>query len=411
MCCVCVCMCSSYPVSLPVSAATYISHSYYVFIRLKTLKLTVVDVRRNMEYQRKLLSSPNFKSFVSSIPDMDDLRRTCHVRAALKFQSKVERWTIPEERKGWDTQLLRNFKIDLRNIDRLYHLAGLNTSNFFMCHLLVRVCCTKNNSKNNQQTGDNNIFYYVELAIGINRNAGVEGGFLFICKDASLFMRLVLSFDHNMEEIYQSLRVDDGILPVDELRHLFFDYYDVHFYRNDCEAFFHHIISMGCSSSVDSYYFMKQQLLPLVVLCLRSVSSHVDILRGQLSSSDTYPTTFLRCVNQYITDTRAKIEYDVFRCSGVFYRRFTKWRYLRNISQETFPDIWCESCGDVTAEENNDVESAFGDACMMSRTYLLPKEDDVDVVDGDCKEVEKKVVEEKEMSEDDATDDVEKQQQ
>ena len=141
-----------------------------------------------MEYQQEILSYPNFKSLVSSIVNMDELKRTCHVRVALRFQSKVGRWTIPEERKDWDMQVLRKFRINLKNVDRLYHLAGLNSSNIFTCHLLVRVCYNKNNIKNNssssssQRNGDN-IFYYVELAICIDKNANTEGGFLFICLD------------------------------------------------------------------------------------------------------------------------------------------------------------------------------------------------------------------------------------
>ena len=281
---------------------------------------------------RRYTTHPNFKSLVPSIHYIDDLTKLDYIRYVLQYQYLFDRWITPQELKDWDTRDIQNFVIDMNMVDRLYYVSGCgwyDTHNC-KCHLLIRIC------------SERNTFFYVEVACcactcdghcgggedgdGGNGDSG-GGGIITISRDARLFMNLVLSFDHDKNQIYQSL-IEDGIYIAD-----IYDDYDGYYsdidqqYRDRYSSTYHQLISLmnASSSPLDKYF-----VLPLHVISLRTVYNNKDILLDKIISGENFPLTLGNRIKKYIGDRDAKMMYESYIHNHIIYKPFMKWRYVRN---------------------------------------------------------------------------------
>ncbi|XP_068206570.1 uncharacterized protein [Palaemon carinicauda] len=116
------------------------------------------------------------------------------------YQYMFERRTTPWEMTEWDYDDLQTFKIDLEEIDRLYHVYFSDDGTSGQDYQLIGRVEHKGQP------------LYVELVASCDYT-GFDcrgGGVIFVSRDANLFMRLVLTSDCKKDLIYQSLE-EDGI--------------------------------------------------------------------------------------------------------------------------------------------------------------------------------------------------------
>ena len=160
-----------------------------------------------------LQTHPSFKSFNPNVKNAEEIDDYLH--EALHYQHTFEKRTTPWEAQQWDYEELQRFNIDLEKIDRLYYIfydSGVGGRNFQM---IARM------EKDEEQP------IYVEMVASCDYTGfDCQGsGYIFISKNANLFMKLVLAEaekDVDKSLIYDSLREDS--IYVEEMDNYY--YYD-----------------------------------------------------------------------------------------------------------------------------------------------------------------------------------------
>lgn len=122
----------------------------------------------------------NFKSLVADVRCAEDIRE--RVGGALANQDKLDRSTSPWETHLWKDEELKDFHLDLKSIDRLYHIQneeGEDDSGDDF-ELVVRVEYKKHH-------------LFVELRAGYHFSDYEYrgGGDIFVCFDANLFTKTI----------------------------------------------------------------------------------------------------------------------------------------------------------------------------------------------------------------------------
>ena len=152
---------------------------------------------------------PNFKSVHPAIANEFDFFRI-HFSHHCGFSAMVKK-TTPLEMNNWKSEELQSFRINLRNIDRLYHTSDSLYLNTDMWEYIIRI---------QPDDGGNPIYIQVmaerRYCMSNGENGKIKGGgFIYLSRDASMFMNVVLRSDINKIPIYQSLR-EDGIQYEDQ---------------------------------------------------------------------------------------------------------------------------------------------------------------------------------------------------
>ena len=139
----------------------------------------------------------DFKSLYPSITTAIDIED--ELGEPIVYQYLFPRQTTPMEMREWDFHDLQNIKIDMGNVDRLYHLDILDIE-----------------GEDREFEFIGRIQYEYPLYVQMWATCDCEGfesygeGFIYVCKDADLFMNLVLNEKHNIDLIYEFL-LEDGI--------------------------------------------------------------------------------------------------------------------------------------------------------------------------------------------------------
>ena len=143
------------------------------------------------------MTHPHFKTVVPYITNVEGINNL--VGTALDYQYMFHRKTTPLELKEWDYDELQKFEINLEIVDRLYYIKEDCHSNGSEFQLIVRM----------DYKGTH---LYVELAASCDYTGFdcVGGGYIFVSRDADLFMKLVLEPQCAKNLIYKSL-AEDGI--------------------------------------------------------------------------------------------------------------------------------------------------------------------------------------------------------
>ena len=144
---------------------------------------------------------PNFKSLNPSVTNIEKISK--RIGEALRYQSEFEKKTSPSETKNeWKNKELRqSFKINLAEIDRLYYIHFFNHGIDREFRMIARM------DQNNHQ-----LPLYVKLEARCDYD-GFEkygSGYIYISRDVSLFMNLVIVDAYNKDDILKSL-AQDGI--------------------------------------------------------------------------------------------------------------------------------------------------------------------------------------------------------
>ena len=212
-----------------------------------------------------LKTHPDFKSVISSVvnaEDMDD-----HLFEALSYQYMFDRRTTPWEMQHWDYKDLQAFKIDLEQVDRLYHIKFFENAGDREFEMIGRM----------QYKGEP---LYVELNAGCdNTGFDCQGmGNIFISRDANLFMKLVLRSNNEKDLIYKSL-ADDGIEVEEEEQ-----------------------------SEFDVHKRMFSRTVPMLkYICHEAVYQHEQKLQSQF---EQLPKILANSLEEFIRFQEAKKDYD-----------------------------------------------------------------------------------------------------
>ena len=125
--------------------------------------------------------------------------------------SAMVKTTTPWEMKCWKKDELESFEIDLKKVDRLYHIRDHLSWNTDTWEYIIRM------QRDDDETGRHQQPLYIHLSaqmtIHFSNNGDVKfkgGGFIFISRDANTFMKIVLRSDINKGRIYRSLE-EDGV--------------------------------------------------------------------------------------------------------------------------------------------------------------------------------------------------------
>ena len=165
----------------------------------------------------ELKTHPEFRSAEVTVRDADTMDD--YLGEALFHQHMFDKRTTPWEVKEWDYDFLQEFRIDLEKVDRLYHIWHMN-----------------DNVSNREFQFIARMDYegkplYVELIASCDYT-GFEcqgGGYIFISRDPSLFMKVVLSEgDHLNKKLIHQLLQEDMIY----IEEIYYDRFSRMFWRN-----------------------------------------------------------------------------------------------------------------------------------------------------------------------------------
>lgn len=151
-----------------------------------------------MSVKGKKNTHPNFKSLNPSITNADCMYN--RIGEALRHQRDFEKKTSPLEMKEWEYEKLQSFEINLAEVDRLYYIHFFNHGIDREFRMIARV-------KLHHQPP-----LYVKLEARCDKD-GFEkfgSGYVYISRDASLFIKLVIMDTDNKNDIFKSL-ARDGI--------------------------------------------------------------------------------------------------------------------------------------------------------------------------------------------------------
>ena len=132
-----------------------------------------------------LKTHPNFKSVDENIRTADAMYN--HVGWAIDNQQYFQKTTIPWE-TGFSINEFPNFKIDLEKVDRLYYIDCDEDEDRYK--LICRI------------QGE----FYIYMTANLCSCHSKLKGFIFVGRDANLFMKVVLFRNPQCEEtlIYES---------------------------------------------------------------------------------------------------------------------------------------------------------------------------------------------------------------
>ena len=198
-----------------------------------------------------LTAQHHFKSVDPAVIDTTTIED--YLWEPLDFQYMFDRRTTPWEIQQWDHDELQSFKIDVGKIDRLYHIhtTDINESDREY-ELIARL----------QYKGQP---LYVELNASCDFT-GFDcqgGGAIFVSRNASLFMRLVLTSGNKKDLIYESL-AEDGI-EVEEQSEF-----------DACQRIFRKNVPMLKYLCHEAFYKNEEELQPYVSLLPTILSNSVD---------------------------------------------------------------------------------------------------------------------------------------
>ena len=194
-----------------------------------------------------------------------------YLSEALFYQHMFDKRTTPWEAQEWDYGVLQEFEVKLEMVDRLYYIHynsdGVSGRDF---KLIARV----------EYEGK---ALYVEMIASCDYT-GFEcqgGGFIFVSRDANLFMKLVLTEredDLNKKLIYESLQKDS--IYVEEEDEIL------------CEKFSR----------------MMRECVPMLkYLCHEVVYQNRNTLRGYKT---LLPKILIQSIDDFIRDKEARIAYN-----------------------------------------------------------------------------------------------------
>ena len=144
---------------------------------------------------------PNFKSLIPKVQNFTDIEQIIY--KPLLYQDGFSISTTPLEMRNWNDKLPDQL-ITIKNIDRLYDIGYINTINDDHYFNLIARMEYKNNP------------LYVEMRAHDDNYE--SGGYIYISKDANIFMNVVLSGIYDIKtknRIYESLR-EDGVYVKEE---------------------------------------------------------------------------------------------------------------------------------------------------------------------------------------------------
>ena len=124
----------------------------------------------------------DFKSISTQKPDTDVIENIIYHQYFLK------RLSFDED--------LKTFELDINNIDRIYHFRYETIESGYDLEFVVRF-------------QDKSTPVYVQIIADFHYREGYAGS-IFMSKDSSLFLNLILKAHHKDEEIYKLFR-EDGI--------------------------------------------------------------------------------------------------------------------------------------------------------------------------------------------------------
>ena len=137
---------------------------------------------------------PNFKSIIPSVQNAEKMND--YLGEVLYYQYTFERGTTRWEMQQWDYDDLQAFEIDLERVDRLYHINFVDDCGDRRFEMIGRMQCKEES-------------FYVQLFARRGFHCK-GGGYMFISRDANLFMKYLLKSKIEKDLIYKAL-ADDGI--------------------------------------------------------------------------------------------------------------------------------------------------------------------------------------------------------
>ena len=149
---------------------------------------------------------PDFISLNPNVRNANDMYQILF--DVLDFCDVMEKCVPPVEKEFWKDEKLKYFTIDLDNVDRLYYVRTDWSFAKASWELIIRI---------QQDMGRQPPLYihlFGEMYIDLTDLTDKVGGFMFLCHDASMFMRIVSRSDINMDIIHQSL-AEDGVIDGD----------------------------------------------------------------------------------------------------------------------------------------------------------------------------------------------------
>ena len=212
-----------------------------------------------------LITHPNFKSLDPLVKDAETMDE--YLGAALLYQRQLEKKTTPWEAQQWDYDALQEFEINLEKVDRLYHIDYEDIGCGRRCFEMIA-----------RMEYEDEQLLYVELQASCDFSE--EGGFIFISKDANIFMKLVLAEnDINRDPIYESLQEDSIYVEEEEDNTLH-----------------------------NKFARMMLRNVPMLkYLCHETIYDNRDVLRGYRS---LLPNILIESLDDFIRTRDAWIAYD-----------------------------------------------------------------------------------------------------
>ena len=155
-----------------------------------------------------LKTHSNFKSlnpFMKNAKDIND-----YLLDTFSHQYLFEKRTLPEEKELWEAEELNSFKINPEKIDRLYYIYRThNGPHIWYFNILLRLDY-KGRQLYVELKSNYCVDYDYELHHLVIDYYEPSNCFIFVSYNPILFMKLILSLEHNKDLIYQSLS-EDGI--------------------------------------------------------------------------------------------------------------------------------------------------------------------------------------------------------
>jgi len=213
----------------------------------------------------RVKTHPDFKSVYSEITTNADMMDD-YMSYALAYQYMFDRRTTPCEKSLWEDKELDNFNIDLEKIDRLYYIYYAEEE---MGWYGEKFRMTARMDYKGRKV-------YFELVANCDY-MGFDG-IIFVCEDADLFMKIIITDKYQINLIYQSLR-EDGI-QVEELTE-----YDV------------------CS------HFQKHNAPMLKFLCHLTIYKNKNLLEASFLQ---LPKLLEKSVKSFTQTMEAKEDYDIW---------------------------------------------------------------------------------------------------
>ena len=150
---------------------------------------------------------PNFKSLIPSITNIEKTYE--YIVLPLRFQKKFRKRSSPLEQKEWDEKKLKSFKINPKEIDRLYVINKPGTiddddeSDEYIVrrhyHLVARI--DRKGFKNK---------IYIEMVAFCSLKNGI--GTIYVSSDLNLFMNIMFSHFNKKkrEKIFDFIKIQDN---------------------------------------------------------------------------------------------------------------------------------------------------------------------------------------------------------